>query len=179
VKLLLLHGAPGVGKLTVAQILAPTLGYKVLHNHLTFNAARALFELGDPNHISLHRRLRNVMLESLLGSQIPGVITTLAYFEPDSVDVIATFKRMCSESDASIVSVYLSCSEDELLRRVQNSERVQNGKLTSAKRLSALLRERSYRPIPGLDTVELDTTNASAKTVADRVLAELKRTGNV
>ena len=46
-KLIALYGPPGVGKLTIARVLAKTTGYKVLHNHLTIELLCALFDWGS------------------------------------------------------------------------------------------------------------------------------------
>ena len=38
-KLIFLHGLPGVGKLTVAREFAKLTGFKVFHNHLAVDLA--------------------------------------------------------------------------------------------------------------------------------------------
>ncbi|MBD0327065.1 MAG: AAA family ATPase, partial [Pyrinomonadaceae bacterium] len=46
-KLIFLHGLPGVGKLTVARELAKLTGFKVFHNHLAVDLVESLFEFGS------------------------------------------------------------------------------------------------------------------------------------
>jgi hypothetical protein len=43
-KLIFIYGSPAVGKLTVAKELASITGYKISHNHLTFDLASSLFD---------------------------------------------------------------------------------------------------------------------------------------
>ena len=172
--LIIIHGPPGVGKLTTARSLESSTGYIVLHNHLTFNVSRALFEIGDPRHIELHRELRLTMIKHAAKSDRSGLILTLAYFEPESVDVIREIKSICRTYGVALHSVFLHCDDDELHRRVVLPDRTENGKLDSSHKLGLLLKERRYVPIPDVDTFVIDNTNLeSEKTstlIADRYI---------
>ena len=42
-RLVVLYGPPGVGKLTVGGELATLTGFRLFHNHLTVNLATAIF----------------------------------------------------------------------------------------------------------------------------------------
>ena len=44
-RVVVLSGLPGVGKLTVAKEMARLWGYRVFHNHLVFDAVEALEEV--------------------------------------------------------------------------------------------------------------------------------------
>ena len=65
-KLLFLHGAPAVGKLTVARDLAALTGLRLFHNHLTVDLVSSLFAFGSEPFILLNgnrfgsRRLRRL-----------------------------------------------------------------------------------------------------------------------
>ena len=62
-KLIFLHGLPGVGKLTVARQLAALTGFKLFHNHLTVDLVTSVFEFGseplscEENRIEVFARL--------------------------------------------------------------------------------------------------------------------------
>jgi len=56
-RIVVLCGLPGVGKLTIARGLAQLRGYRVFHNHLVFDAVEALFPFGSPPFIELRDRL--------------------------------------------------------------------------------------------------------------------------
>jgi len=43
-KLVVLHGRPAVGKLTVGRALAQASGWRLFHNHLIVDALLALFQ---------------------------------------------------------------------------------------------------------------------------------------
>ena len=57
-KLIFLYGAPGTGKLTVARELAALTGYRLFHNHLTVDLAKAIFDFGTPDYLEYVRFLR-------------------------------------------------------------------------------------------------------------------------
>ena len=51
-RIVILFGLPGVGKLTIAKGLARLRGYRVFHNHLIFDAVEAVFPFGSPRSLS-------------------------------------------------------------------------------------------------------------------------------
>jgi len=51
-RIFVLFGLPGVGKLTIARGLAQLRGYRVFHNHLVFDAVEARFPFGSPPFIA-------------------------------------------------------------------------------------------------------------------------------
>src|SRR5215469_14477555 len=51
--LVMLHGPPAVGKLTVGQALAARTGLKLFHNHLVLDAITAVFEFRSPGYLRL------------------------------------------------------------------------------------------------------------------------------
>ncbi|HET9923983.1 MAG TPA: hypothetical protein VFS98_07675 [Methylomirabilota bacterium] len=57
-KLVVIHGAPGVGKLTTARALAALTGFRVFHNHLTFDLAKAIFDFPTPPFVRLAAAVR-------------------------------------------------------------------------------------------------------------------------
>jgi len=57
-KLVTLYGAPGVGKLTTARALAAQTGFRLFHNHLTFDLVKSLFEFPSPPFGRLAERIR-------------------------------------------------------------------------------------------------------------------------
>ena len=56
-KLIFLHGAPAVGKLTVAEELARLTGFRLFHNHLTVDLVTSLFRFGSEPFIELREQI--------------------------------------------------------------------------------------------------------------------------
>src|SRR5687768_11271742 len=46
-KLIIIHGPPAAGKLTVANEVAGLTGFKVFHNHLSIDCVKPVFEFGS------------------------------------------------------------------------------------------------------------------------------------
>lgn len=82
-KLIFLHGAPASGKLTVARALLKTLPARLLDNHAAIDAARTVFDLGAPGFWELVDTIRGSILQAAIEHDVPLVIVTLCYSEPE------------------------------------------------------------------------------------------------
>lgn len=175
-QVILLHGPPASGKLTIARHLAEQIESVILHNHLTFNLARKLFEIGDPRLVNLHRELRLVMLKHALAPTVagappvPDVILTLVYAEPDSIESLAEIKKTVEQSGARLAPFYLQCSEQTLLKRVDSADRIKEGKLHTPDRLRALLKQNDYPPLPHPNTRVISNDGLNPETPAAEIL---------
>jgi hypothetical protein len=181
---ILLHGAPACGKLTTARALAEVHPTVILHNHLTFNLAAELFEIGDSRLLDLHRELRLVMLRHALAETpagavpVPDITLTLVYSEPETVDSLAEIVALIEAAGADLRPFYLQCNDANLLSRVASDERESEGKLHSAERLSDLLRTHDYPPLPHPKTRIINNDDRSAESVALEIAQNLSVHGN-
>jgi len=57
-KLIIIHGPPAAGKLTVANALSLRTYFKVFHNHLTIDCTEPVFEFGTDAFWEINLRLR-------------------------------------------------------------------------------------------------------------------------
>ena len=169
-RLVIIHGPPGVGKLTMARSLERMTNFKVLHNHLTFNPARVLFEIGDPRLNDLHHELRHTMIEHAAKADLDGILLTIVYSEPESIGTIKRIWNLCRKSDTQLHCVYLFCDEDELHRRVEDSDRSENKKLRSSAKLSTLLKEHDYIPIPNSEALMIDITDRDPDSTSHMII---------
>lgn len=182
-RVILIHGPPACGKLTTARALAGRHDTVILHNHLTFNLARNLFEIGDDRLVELHRALRLVMLRHALAptpadaAPVPDVTLTLVYAEPDSVANVTEIVRLVETAGAELRPYYLKCSEASLFSRVQAPGRDAEGKLISPARLKALLGEKQYPPLPHPNTQIIENDDRTAASVAQEILEDLESLG--
>src|SRR5262252_4752756 len=78
-RLVVLCGPPGVGKLSVARELAGRSGYRLFHNHLTVDLLESLFEFGSAPFVELRERLWLELLGRAADEGVTGVIFTLAF----------------------------------------------------------------------------------------------------
>ena len=77
-RVVVLCGLPGVGKLTVARGLAQLHGYRVFHIHLVFDAVEALFPFGSPPFVELRNRLWLELLSRAVDEKGPDIVFTIA-----------------------------------------------------------------------------------------------------
>jgi hypothetical protein len=83
-KLILLYGAPAVGKLTVGRELSRITGIGLAHNHLTINAAREAFGWGTPAFQRAIHRLRFVIIEEAAAEKLDLIATASYHHSPES-----------------------------------------------------------------------------------------------
>src|ERR1051325_7737172 len=74
-KLVFLHGAPAVGKLTVARELAALTGYRVFHNHLTGYLVMSLFFFGREPFILLREQIWLAAFAEAARNQVSLIFT--------------------------------------------------------------------------------------------------------
>lgn len=174
-RVILLHGPPACGKLTTARCLTDHVDAVILHNHLTFNLARTLFEIGDQRLLDLHRSLRLVMLRHALAptpagaGPVPDIILTLVYAEPDSITNVDEIIQLIDSSGALLLPFYLRCSDETLMKRVSDPAREAEGKLRRPERLRDLLAQKSYPPIPHPGTRIIDNENKTPEAAAEEI----------
>ena len=181
-RVVIIHGPPASGKLTVAKGLLQQLHGErcdgsrpacLLHNHLTFNVARTLFEIDDPRLNALHRALRLTMLEHALNAPFRTIVLTLVYQVPDSVRNVADILALVGRYRAKVQGYYLACPRSVLLSRVTEPDREAAGKLRSADKLGLLLDEHAYPPVPGIGTLEIDNGHTGPEATVAAILAHL------
>lgn len=166
-KLIVLSGLPGAGKLTVGRELAALTGYKLFHNHLTVDLLLAVFEFGSPPFVELRESIWLAVLDQAQRAGVPGVIFT---FNPENTvrqSFLTALTEMVTSGGGQIFFVELCCDEEELERRLDTSERRGYKKLTSLKQFRKLQAAGvfSYPKLPPphvtVDTGKLDPKAAA------------------
>ena len=170
-KLIFLYGPPAVGKLTVAKALADITGYRIFHNHLTFDLAAALFQPFSRPFMLLCNELRLRTIELAATYGLGGMVFTFCYAHPYDDDFVDRIREVVASAGGEICFVQLACELDELKRRVVAPDRAQFGKLTSPDGLEETLsRYDLLTPIPDSDTLSIDNTHIGPLEVAERIV---------
>lgn len=173
-KLIIIHGPPAAGKLTVSREVAMRTGFKVFHNHVSIDCVKTVFEFGS---MPFWRVLKTIREETFAEAARSGIslIHTFCYAKgPDDEQ----YERMieCVESKGGEVhSVLLYCDDEVRRRRIVADERQQIGKLTDPDSID-MSRERYdlFSPLPGRETLEIDTTYVLPDVAAARIIEHYK-----
>ncbi len=77
---ILITGPPAVGKMTIGQLLAERLGYKLFHNHLSIDFALQFYDWGDVEFGKINEGIRQLIFKTVSESrQLKGFIFTLVW----------------------------------------------------------------------------------------------------
>ena len=173
-KLVFLHGLPGVGKLTVARELAKLTGFRVFHNHLAVDLVLSVFEFGGPPFVELREEIWLAVFSRAAAAGLDGLIFTFAFDRTVRHDFIDNAREVVESSGGEILFVELECSTQELERRIEQPSRQRFGKLSSVEQFRAL-REAGAFVTPGIPAARLtvDTTELPASDAAGLIVSEL------
>jgi len=171
-KLIFLHGAPAVGKLTVARELAALTYARLFHNHLTVDLVGSLFPFGSEPFILLREKIWLAAFAEAARNNVALIFTfnpertVRDRFIQDTIDVV-------EGSGGQVVFVELTCAEEELEGRLEDAARKEFGKLTSLEQYRSLKDAGAFQ-FPKLPNgISVDTTNqkpaASARFIAEFV----------
>lgn len=170
-KLVVLYGSEGVGKLTVGRCLAAQTGLRLFHNHLSVDVAKVLYDYGDPRYEEVLWGVRLMVMKSAAVHDVPGLIFTWAYSHPDFQPLLDRVDETLAPFDAEILMVHLKTSQDELERRVVSEERRQAGKICTVAHLRQQQTRKNHVEIPGRTALVVDNTSMTPERAAS-VIAE-------
>jgi len=134
-----INGWPGVGKLSVAELLQQQIGGRLLDNHTIFNVAFSLFEFRSPEFFETVRAIRQIAFSQ--ASKVPRttpIVLTSAYADtPFGRENWAAIRGLANDHGTPLCNVVLDCELTENVRRLQSPERARLRKLTEPQPLIA------------------------------------------
>ncbi|MDX8352037.1 AAA family ATPase [Cognatiyoonia sp. IB215182] len=170
--LIVLNGYPGVGKLTIGQILAERLQGRLLDNHTVYNPAFALTTFKSPAFYDAVRAMQ-VLTDDLIGrldARIPLVLTeTLAGSAPWGDECWKRIEKL-GRIRGPFYVVHLLCDPEENVRRIQEPGRESKRKPRDAE--MALRNHKDGYRLYGDDAknlLRLDVTDLSPDKAATEV----------
>ena len=169
-KLVFLHGLPGVGKLTVARELAQLTGYKLFHNHLAVDLVGSVFEFGSRPFVELREMIWLAMFRRAAEAHLDGLIFTFAYDGTVRSSFIEETRRAVELVGGKVCFVELRCSTEELEKRLVKPSRREFGKLNSVAEFREL-KDAGAFVVPGIPAggLQVETTGISATAIAEEV----------
>lgn len=169
-KLIFLHGGPASGKLTVAKALLRTVPGRLFDNHAAIDLALTVFDFGAPGFWELVHAARLSVLQTAAEHGVPLVVATYCYAEPDDRAAFEQFDEIVQRHGGELLPVFLYCSKEEAIRRVENADRVKRRKITSEAGLNKFFAQYNISPVPRSDCLVLDSETRSADVTAQEII---------
>lgn len=173
-KLIFIHGKPGVGKYTVAKKLQELTGFRLFHNHLIVDTLLSVFDSGSKQFVKLREHFR---LEVFRGAACSGIsyLFTVAPEKTVLHSFIDETIKTINRAKGKILFVELLCDQSELKKRVEDPTRKQFSKLQSIRRWKELQQEGAFE-FPVIDSeIRLDTTELSPEGTAQIIFKSIKK----
>ena len=176
--LVVLHGLPGVGKLTVGRYLQGLTGYRLFHNHLVVDLVESLFDFGSSEFVSYRELLWLKSFDRASRAGLRGVIFTFAAERTVSGHFISDMASSCANRGDEPLFVELRCRVEELERRVRSPDRQRYGKMVSVEKLRQLREESAVFDMPQSwigehPRLRVDTTELSPQHAAEQIHSHL------
>jgi predicted kinase len=170
-RFVIVHGAPGVGKFTVASKLVSRTGYRLLHYHALGALFGPLLGYGSPHFIEMRDRFYPEVVRAAVRSGLSGVISTFIFEPTVPLDALTD---LWEDVSADLFFIGLTCTEDEHRRRVENRERGSLGGINDFELLAGMLRQGTFTfpDLPG-PAITIDTTHLSPGAIVNIVMAAL------
>jgi hypothetical protein len=169
-KLLFIHGAPAVGKRTVAEAVVQLTGGRLFDNHAAVDFARTMFDFDAPGFWDLVHAVRIIALEKAQDGGVPLVVQTSCYSHPQDLRLLEDFERVLARHDSVLLPVFLSCSTKTLEERVGATGRALRGKVTTREGLHRCLARWNLVPIPRANCYSIDTDAATPAQAAEAIV---------
>lgn len=173
-KLLLIYGPPAVGKLTVAKHIVAQTDFKLFDNHISIDFVENVFKRGHPSFSKTVDAARMLIFEEAAKAKV-DLLFTLVYGHPIDISYMNTIIERIEKHGGKVILVHLSCSEENLLKRVTEPSRASKNAISDANVLVDLLKEYDlYSPFPESESFSIITDNKSAEETAKEIIEYIK-----
>lgn len=164
----LLYGPPAAGKQTVGTALAASTGFRLLHNHLSIDVVRHLFDFGAPGFWATVRDVRLAMVARAAEHGV-DIISTYVFSPMEERSYLDAVHGAIADVGGVTYRVQLRPSLEALASRAREPSRVASSKLTDPARILAAVEELElYAPIELMD-LSIDNSELSPDDVAKQI----------
>ena len=158
-KFVMIYGASGIRKESVARELAKRNGWHLFPQHLAFDIACAVVGFGNDGFEKYQRNICLEAFRSLIEKRVSGIVFTFCYVYPASNYFIEGLFSLLKEFEMQADLVRLSCDYDEHVRRVTSENRKNTNKIQSKDYLDNYLSRFDFSvDIAGSETLHLNST---------------------
>jgi hypothetical protein len=178
-KLLILFGAPAVGKTTIGQIVESKTDFKLFHNHMVMDGIMHIFGVGTPSEDRLSKIIRTQILEEAANSGIDLIFTYVWNFGLEkgkrNIDV---YKQIYESRGGEVRFIELTAPLSVRAKRASHPDRQQlKAHAPSPERvvhLDSILNTISPTPFFYPDTYrKIDTTDKTLEQIAQEIISAI------
>jgi len=173
-KLIILYGPPGVGKMTIAKELVKITKLKYLPHNLIFDIIEPIIseDLDDDVLWELYKKIRLDIIKAAKKKGRDMVITEV-YGSPMGNQPFKIFVRKLKRLKVDYKFVKLLCEKPEHLKRVVSRDRKNSRKISSINGLNKVMNRGDLNAkIPFVKNWVVDVTNTPAKKTALKIKRE-------
>jgi hypothetical protein len=171
-KLLIIHGPPAAGKLTIANELSKRTNFKVFHNHLTIDCTAPVFEFGTPGFWRVNGVLRAQIIAEAAKLGI-DVVHTCCYGKGEDDESFRDLAAAAIDNGGEVHCVLVHCRNEVRKQRIVDESRVRLKKLTDPDTVdTSHLRHDLLSPHPDFadKTLVIDSSDISPDEAATRII---------
>lgn len=178
--LLVICGAPAVGKTTVGHFVADSTGFKLFHNHMSIEPVLGIFDFGSGPFNRIVRMLRENIIREAVRADLPGLIFTYAWaFNLDSDrDYMKSLAKIWEDEGGRVCFAELNAKLDVRLVRNRQPDRLER-KVSKRDVIDSERRMREHEgkyqfdsngnfPFPN-PHIQIDNTSLPAREAAKRI----------
>ncbi len=174
------NGMAGVGKKTIATIVAEKIGAHFIHNHDVINAVYAAgCDHGSDDYLEVHSKISEIIYGSLTKSpHIKDIVMTNSFISDieENYYRIEKIIEMANARNEPFVPILLVCDEGENIKRLSNPGRKELRKMTDPDKLRFFL-DRGLKfkhPSTPIAEYTLDVSHFTPEQSASAVIGHLK-----
>ncbi len=127
-KLVIIIGAPAVGKMTIGQELEKLTDLKLFHNHMSLELVNKFFDFGTESLNRLDKIIRFAIFKEVANSELKGLIFTIVwdYNSKEDEEYIDEIIQIFSKRNSQICLVELNAELEERLKRNRHENRLKH-----------------------------------------------------
>ena len=178
---LVLYGAPAVGKFTVAKEIIKNINFKIFHNHAIKDVIWEFFPRGTNSDQVLFEQIVFLFFQHISENHINTVLTNThsANFVSatglTNVDLYKKIEKIIKPHGGQMLYVQLVADSKEIVKRVSHPNRKLHKKLVDKNIMEKVLVEKDWvTPAKLKNQIIIDNTKLSPKKVAGMIIEHFK-----
>ena len=176
-KLVILYGPPAAGKLTIAHNLAKIADIHVFDNHQVLDIIEPIVTRKYLKFSELIYQTQRNIIEAAVKANQTNVVITFPYASnlDRDVEFITKLTTTSRELGAEVYPIFLTCSNETLLKRAVEPSRKAYGKITTTEVMNTMIEKYELdKPAPVDGSVTIDTDQVSAAYAATEIKNMIK-----